>query len=79
LIYPPSEKTLKERQEEAKNAGKSTSNYIIEMIERGMRSDSAVSRSDLSKENAELKGEVRKLKNRYTSKEIMCDNIDTRV
>jgi len=58
LIYPPSKEKLEEWRDESKKFGTSLNNYIIEMIERGRRSDEGASRAEISKSYQTLKVKI---------------------
>ena len=77
LIYPPSREKLEEWRGESKSFGTSLNNYIIEMIERGRRSDEGASRAEISKELSDLKGENRKLREELKLKSLLLERQET--
>jgi hypothetical protein len=77
LIYPPSKEKLEEWRVESKNFGTSLNNYIIEMIERGRRSDEGTSRAEISKELSDYKGENRKLREEIKLKSLLLERQET--
>ena len=62
---------------ESRKFNTSLNNYIIEMIERGRRSDEGASRAEISKELSDLKGENRKLREELKLKSLLLERQET--
>jgi hypothetical protein len=77
LIYPPSKQVLEDWRAASKQFGTSLNNYIIEMVERGRRSDEGVPRADLSREVSDLKTENRKLREELKLKSMLIERQET--
>ena len=77
LIYPPSREKIEEWRAASKQFGTSLSNYIIEMVERGRRSDEGAPRAELSKELSEIKAENRKLREELKLKSLLIERQET--
>jgi predicted CopG family antitoxin len=77
LIYPPSKQKLEEWRGDSRKFGTSLNNYIIEMIERGRRSDEGESRAQISRELSDLKEENRKLREEVKLKSLLLERQET--
>lgn len=71
LIYPPSQELIEEWRAESKELGTSLNNYIIEMVEKSRNFESSNPRPDLTRENSEMKEEIRKLRDDLRIKELI--------
>jgi hypothetical protein len=71
LIYPPSQELIEEWRAESKELGTSLNNYIIEMVERSRNFESSNPRPDLTRENSEMKEEIRKLRDDLRIKDLI--------
>ena len=77
LIYPPSKQVLENWRTASKEFGTSLNNYIIEMVERGRRSDEGAPRAELSKELSEIKAENRRLREELKLKSLLIERQET--
>ena len=77
LIYPPSKQVLEDWRTASKEFGTSLNNYIIEMVEKGRRSDEGAPRAELSRELSDLKTENRKLREEVKLKSLLIERQET--
>jgi len=77
LIYPPSKQVLEDWRTASKEFGTSLNNYIIEMVERGRRSDEGAPHAELSRELSEIKTENRKLREELKLKSPLIERQET--